>query len=202
MSREALEKAGVRDGYGAAAYIRAHQNEAQRRIMDEDAAEVGAFIVQSWAGGKVISAVFRGVRYIFVLRQGARAITLVEGGGLAVHEALGGHLIRDHVGKSISQLLARAITDPMTRVASSFVSREVAEQAVAKTINANAAKIADWIAKGAKGRLPIEGAMQSGVGTVVTAEGAVVVSSSVRVVLVAAPQTAQGYRILTGFPTL
>lgn len=61
----------------------------------------------------------------------------MDGGGLAAHEAAGGHLLLKHVGQSESQLMARLAAEPRITGSSSFYDRAVAESAVSDALDAN-----------------------------------------------------------------
>lgn len=67
----------------------------------------------------------------FTAKDAAKAVsTIVPGGGLAAHEAAGGHLIAKHVGQSEAQLLSRLSAEPRITGSSSFYDRAFAEKAV------------------------------------------------------------------------
>ncbi|MDA1476052.1 RNase A-like domain-containing protein [Bacillus changyiensis] len=72
---------------------------------------------------------------------------LAPGGGLAAHEAKGGHLIDRHVGKSDKQLLKRLKNNPKITGSSTFKDRMTAEK-VADTVlrdPKNIEKIQKWL---------------------------------------------------------
>lgn len=147
--------------------------------------EVGA--VES-AGGA--AAVLRGA-----------SSTLVPGGGLAAHEAAGGHALARHVGQTDGALLARLRAQPGISGASTFSSRAVAETSIADVLEANASEIQAWLG-GTGGKLVLTGRSTMPVGRYVS-QGAEPVSdvSGVTVVLRRDPTLSIGYRIQTGFPT-
>lgn len=78
---------------------------------------------------------------------------LVPGGGLKVHEELGGHLIWKHVGKEASFLQARLRDEPYLKAASTFDSRSEAETAISYVLSANRTKVVAWESTGARGTL-------------------------------------------------
>ena len=139
----------------------------------------------------------------FGLRTAEEALfsRIVPGGGLAAHEAAGGHLLLKHVGQTESQLMARLAAEPGITGASSFSSRAAAENAVSGALDANASNISRWLS-GSSGRLRIDYTASNPVGISVArgTSGAVEVNSK-RIILVRDPKLPTGYRIQTGFPT-
>jgi len=75
---------------------------------------------------------------------------IVEGGGLAAHEAAGGHVIARHVGLEAAALDARQLP-----VASTFLSRAEAEAAAAAALSQNSGQVAAWLQAGAVGNLKL-----------------------------------------------
>lgn len=59
---------------------------------------------------------------------------IVPGGGLAGHEAKGGHLIARHVGKTDEELFQRLKSDSKITAASTFIDRAVAEKVASKVL--------------------------------------------------------------------
>ncbi|MFT4262692.1 MAG: RHS repeat-associated core domain-containing protein [Nocardioides sp.] len=125
---------------------------------------------------------------------------LVPGGGLAAHEAAGGHALARHLGMTDADLLARLSAQPGITGASSFSSRAVAESSVAGLLDANASGISSWLA-GSGGKLVLNGSV--GITGRYVAQGSTAVSnvSGVRAVLVRDANMSIGYRIQTAFPT-
>ncbi|MGG3846409.1 RNase A-like domain-containing protein [Aeribacillus composti] len=60
---------------------------------------------------------------------------LAPGGGLAAHEARGGHLISRHVGKTDAELLQRLKDNPKITGASTFKDRATAEKVASEVLN-------------------------------------------------------------------
>ncbi|WP_051529945.1 RNase A-like domain-containing protein [Anoxybacteroides tepidamans] len=60
---------------------------------------------------------------------------LAPGGGLAAHEARGGHLIARHVGKTDAELLQRLKDNPKITGASTFKDRATAEKVASEVLN-------------------------------------------------------------------
>lgn len=60
---------------------------------------------------------------------------LTPGGGLAAHEARGGHLIARHVGKTDAELLQRLKDNPKITGASTFKDRATAEKVASEVLN-------------------------------------------------------------------
>lgn len=62
-------------------------------------------------------------------------LLLPPGGGLAAHEARGGHLIARHVGKTDAELLQRLKDNPKITGASTFTDRATAEKVASEVLN-------------------------------------------------------------------
>ncbi len=134
--------------------------------------------------------------------QAGERTVLAPGGGLVAHEAAGGHTLLKHVGRTEAQLVQRLVDEPWVGASSTFTSRTAAELWVARAIDANAAKITDWLATGPTKPMPFT-MSGNGVPTGVTVpRGAVAIQAAtgVRVVLVADSTVPLGYRILTAYP--
>jgi len=73
--------------------------------------------------------------------------SLTPGGGLASHEARGGHLLERHVGKTDEELLQRMQSNPRITGASTFTDRASAEKIVATILNnpRNEVRIQSWL---------------------------------------------------------
>ncbi|ATO36861.1 hypothetical protein B1691_01610 [Geobacillus sp. 47C-IIb] len=72
---------------------------------------------------------------------------LAPGGGLAAHEARGGHLIARHVGKTDEELLQRLKDNPKIKGASTFKDRATAERVASEVLNDpnNQKMIQEWL---------------------------------------------------------
>ncbi len=136
-------------------------------------------------------------------KEAAKAVSpIVPGGGLAAHEAAGGHLIAKHVGQSEAQLLSRLSAEPKITGSSSFYDRTFAEKAVSQTLDMKQTEIASWLS-GSANRLRLDHTLSSPVGiSVARGASSAVDASSVRVILVRDSKMPTGYKILTGFPTV
>jgi filamentous hemagglutinin len=130
------------------------------------------------------------------LAEGA-ASPIVEGGGLAAHEAAGGHLLARHVGLDAAALDVRLATNLRLRMASSFASRAEAEAAASSVLGQNSAAVSAWLRSGAVGRLTLDGGFSGG--TVRLLGGYSVEGTAARLVLQG--DGASSYFILTGYPT-
>jgi hypothetical protein len=122
---------------------------------------------------------------------------LVEGGGLAAHEAAGGHLLAKHVGQAESALAARLAAQPGIPAASTFLSRAEAEAAISNVMAQRSGDIASWVANGANGTRAFDGAFSGG-SVLVRGASSSVAGNGARVVL--RGSGGGGYFILTGFP--
>lgn len=126
---------------------------------------------------------------------------LVPGGGLAAHEAAGGHALARHVGMSDADLIARIGSSPGISGASSFSSRAVAEATTADLLAANSSQVSTWLG-GTGGKLVLSGPAGGNVGRYVAQGSTTVIDATgSTVVLIRDASTGVGYRIQTAFPT-
>ena len=109
----------------------------------------------------------------------------------------GGHTLAKHVGKSEDFLRNRLVTGPNITGASTFYSREVAEDSLAEVLQAHDRLIRSWLA-GPKRKLVIVSPVSRACGLVFLTPGADPLESSViRVVLRRSDALGLGYRIHT-----
>lgn len=116
---------------------------------------------------------------------------------------IGGHTIREHVGKTEAQLFARFPLKKTLQASSSFTDLQTAEAAISATVRANARAIKAWSRSAAVGSKPK--AFYHDVGSVVgigVQRGSTTVSqlSNVRVVLNMKSYNGMPYYILTAHP--
>lgn len=116
---------------------------------------------------------------------------------------IGGHTIREHVGKTEVQLFARFPLKKTLQASSSFTDLQTAEAAISATVRANARAIKAWSRSAAVGSKPK--AFYHDVGSVVgigVQRGSTTVSqlSNVRVVLNMKSYNGMPYYILTAHP--
>ena len=117
---------------------------------------------------------------------------------------IGGHTIREHVGKTEAELFERFVRKPSLPKTSSFHNLDIAERAISATIRANAREIAAWSRSAAAvGSKPMK--LEHNVGSVVgigVQRGSTTVSqlSSVRVLLNMRSYNGMPYYILTAHP--
>jgi len=127
----------------------------------------------------------------------------IPGGGLGMHEANGGHLLRKHVGQTDHELAGRMAADNPAAV-STFDDYEVAERSAADAIIANQASIDAWMRTPAmtlmfehqSNSTPITGRTHTRSAAMSQPAG------RTRVVLKKNRDMPNGYIVLTGFPTL
>lgn len=125
----------------------------------------------------------------------------VPGGGLQAHENAGGHLIKDHVGKSREELTRRLISDPKIPFSSTFQNQEIAEAAVSSAIRANTRQIADHVTSQATSNKVIDHTFSSPVGEVIARNSSrFVQTSKLRVIIKNDDKMPDGYLIVTGYP--
>ncbi|BBA75767.1 T7SS effector LXG polymorphic toxin [Bacillus velezensis] len=124
---------------------------------------------------------------------------LAPGGGLAAHEAKGGHLIERHVGKTDEELLERLQINKKIRASSSFTDRPTAERVANETLIKHKKEIEEWLKSDVNDPLPLPYR-----GTEVIGRGVCKGSNEVkdmtnaRIVL---KKNEDGSFILTGYPT-
>lgn len=66
---------------------------------------------------------------------------------LARDEALGGHTLARHVGRTDEQLKQRLEREPGISAASTYADKETAERVVAETLAQASARIRDWLSR-------------------------------------------------------
>jgi hypothetical protein len=127
---------------------------------------------------------------------------IVPGGGLAAHEAQGGHLIIKHVGRTDTQLAQRLQAEPNIPAASTFMNRAEAEAAVSEALSANSQKVTQFLNSN-KGKTSFSHDLSRPVG-VSMLNGLTHSQSASKLLLVLkkAPALPLGYFLLTGFPEL
>lgn len=124
----------------------------------------------------------------------------VPGGGLAAHEAAGGHLLVKHVGRTERQLRERFESEPDLNFSSSFNDRAPAEYAVSETLNAHLGLI-DAFLKGSGKQLVLDHTLPKVAGvSAVRGESGLLQVSKVRLILRKKSSMQAGYLILTGYP--
>ncbi len=145
-----------------------------------------SYVVENGSAGSALNAPFS---------------PLAEGGGLAAHEAAGGHLLLKHVGQSESQLMQRLASEPTITGSSSFYDRATAESAISDTLAVRQPEISAWLAS-SKPQFKVEYSLPKDVGITVTrGASSAVDTSNLRLILRRDPTMPSGYRIHTGFPT-
>jgi hypothetical protein len=100
-------------------------------------------------GGRLVREGEQGVAAVRALRAaGAQdgISRLVPGGGLAVHEAAGGHTLSKHVGKDVGFLEDRLRDEPALEFASNFYSRQHAEDSISDLLESKRSEIDGWLA--------------------------------------------------------
>ncbi|MCF4998995.1 RHS repeat protein, partial [Pseudomonas syringae] len=125
---------------------------------------------------------------------------IVPGGGLAAHEAQGGHLIAKHVGRTDAQLAQRLRNEPNIPAASTFPNRSVAESAVSDALSANSLRIKKFL-ESSKIKTTISHQFTSPIGvSIVNGQPQVLAAHRLLLVLKKDPKLPLGYFLLTGFP--
>ncbi len=123
-------------------------------------------------------------------------------GGLSTtvgaEDALGGHIVERHVGKSVEELAERAAAKGLD-FASSFDDVAAAERHIAQALASAEDQIGPWLASG-ESKLRIDGMLSEVTGLSATGAAAAHRVRGIRVILVRAPESPSGYRIVTAFP--
>ncbi|WP_316274628.1 ribonuclease YeeF family protein [Bacillus halotolerans] len=128
---------------------------------------------------------------------------LAPGGGLAAHEAKGGHLIERHVGKTDGELFQRLIKDTKISGSSSFKDRATAEKVASSVLSdpQNITKIKKWLSNpNSRRTLPLR---YKGDGEVLgrrVEKGSNVAKDATNATIVL-KKSKNGEFILTGYPT-
>lgn len=122
-----------------------------------------------------------------------------QSGWLRDHNVPPGHTIDKHVGKSVDDLQDRIIRDGRAR-ASSFADELSAESLINDALNRRATDIRTWLASGSKEKLVIDVEMGRVTGSTALADGSVLKSTAIRVVLIPKSSMDEGWQLLTAFP--
>lgn len=133
--------------------------------------------------------------------DGPDAPAEVPGGGLEAHEAVGGHLIERHVGKSEDWLVDRVRRENIS-AASSFRDLGEAEHFVAATLAGHQDRIDAWLDGRGGNRLVVDARFDASTGiSVGRGDSSAEDVFSVRLVLERSDRLDTGYRIVTGYPS-
>jgi hypothetical protein len=125
---------------------------------------------------------------------------IVPGGGLAAHEARGGHLIAKHVGRSEAQLRERLDSEPHVPIASTFPDRATAESAASSVLKTKKKEIENFLSDTLEKSLLLQQSFPSPVGVgVIRKTGKLEPLSVVTLVLRKSNKSPTGYNLHTGF---
>lgn len=163
------------------------------------------------AHGESVSAASLGFEFAAAIPLGGNAmrslraaddvVHLVPGGGLAAHEAAGGHTLAKHVGKSEAFLRNRLATEPRLRAASTFYDRQVAEECIYELIKSNPERLRAWLA-GSRFQMKLTGTFPAAVGRLIPCDSATITDEyGTRVVLRRTKVLPTGYYIYTAMVT-
>ncbi|WP_413324767.1 ribonuclease YeeF family protein [Bacillus inaquosorum] len=128
---------------------------------------------------------------------------LAPGGGLAAHEAKGGHLIERHVGKTDEELIQRLDKSKMSNKkisgSSSFKDRATAERVANSALTNNKAKIKKWLNSDVKKPLVLSYKGNEVLGRgIPKGEDTITDLTNAKIIL---KKNKDGSFILTGYPT-
>jgi hypothetical protein len=105
---------------------------------------IGLDALGALPGGRFARAGEQGAKAVRAIEAG-HVSRLVPGGGLAAHEAAGGHTLLKHVDKTAEQLRQRLADEPTIHRSSSFYSRAAAEDAVSEMLARHHGQIQNWL---------------------------------------------------------
>lgn len=116
---------------------------------------------------------------------------------LAEHQALGGHSLAKHVGRSDEQLAQRLVDEPTIPAASSFVDEATANRVVTTLLDQRAEDVAKWL-EGPRRQLSLSTTLGEPVGRVWPRDAAAAVDSSqLKLILRRTHDSASGYYVHT-----
>ncbi|MDP9448977.1 RNase A-like domain-containing protein, partial [Pseudomonas sp.] len=128
------------------------------------------------------------------------AVSKVPGGGLAAHEAAGGHLIERHVGQTTAQLASRLVAEPNIPAASTFQNLTTAESVVSRSLASHNQQIHTFLS-GSTDKLIIRDRHQKPVGlSLIRGSSQTIPVYKLLLVLKRDRTMPDGYLILTGYP--
>jgi len=188
---------------GAACLAAATVLAAAQVAVDAARRARGEHVSAASLGLEMAAAIPLGGNAVRGLRTADHVTHLVPGGGLLAHEGLdGGHTIAKHVGKSEDFLRNRLATEPRLDMASTFFTREAAENVLTQLLDANAREIQHWLVHGPKG-LVLTGRVPHPIGFAVL-RGATgpVEAAGIRLVLRRNVTMSMGFRIHTAMVEL
>ncbi|HEX8081190.1 MAG TPA: RNase A-like domain-containing protein [Jatrophihabitans sp.] len=158
----------------------------------------GEQVSNTHLGLQLAAAVPIGGSAVRGLRAAGNVTHLVPGGGLMAHEGLeGGHTLAKHVGKTEDYLRHRLATEPQLKAASTFYDREIAENTIARVLDAHGPRVNRWL-EGTGKTHRLVGSMPQHVGVVITRTSTGPVDASVvKLVLRRSSAMPTGFRIHT-----
>lgn len=158
--------------------------------------QIGLDALGALPGGRFVREGEQGVRAI----EAVRGSRLVPGGGLAAHEAAGGHTLLKHVDKTAEQLRQRLAAEPHLERSSSFYDRATAEEALSGVLAQHDGQIQDWL-RGAEMKLQLTGRAGRPVGlTLQRGKAEATEVTGVMFYLRRDSKMSGGYYIRTAFP--
>ncbi len=152
-------------------------------------------------GFELAAAIPLGGNAMRSLRAADDVVHLVPGGGLAAHEAAGGHTLAKHVGKSEAFLRNRLATEPHLKAASTFYDRQTAENAIAGALSAHQRTLTAWLG-GQRYELVLKTQLLAPVGTLITrASSTATAARGLRIVIRRNTEMHNGYLLITAMVT-
>ncbi len=170
--------------------------------------------VEAKSANNIGLAIDIGVPLAFSAAILAMRVAAVKAGriNLATHEAapgsaVGGHTVLKHLDQTEAMLRRRLVLEPHIPAATTFLNRNVAEEAISRALQLASPQITKWAQKGAAGftvnYLPIVVPVGKIIGQgVVRATGKLTPMTRVRVVLKYEFFNGKPYYVLTAYPCL
>jgi uncharacterized protein YukE len=160
---------------------------------------IGLDALGALPGGRFVRAGEQGARAVRAIEAGPVS-RLVPGGGLAAHEAAGGHTLLKHVDKTAEQLRQRLVDEPNLERSSSFYDRGTAEDVLSRVLAQHDGQIQNWLG-GAEVKLQLVGRAGRPVGlTLQSGKAEAVEVTGLMLYLRRDSKMPGGYFIRTAFP--
>lgn len=161
----------------------------------------GEAVTATSLGFELAAAIPLGGNAMRSLRAADDVVHLVPGGGLAAHEAAGGHTLAKHVGKSEAFLRNRLATEPHLTAVSTFYDRQTAENAIAGVLQTHQRTVDSWLGR-RKFELVLRAQLSTPSGTLITKKTSIVAPAhGIRIVIRRNAKMPSGYLLVTAMVT-
>jgi hypothetical protein len=157
----------------------------------------GESVSNASLGFELAAAIPLGGNAMRSLRAADDVVHLVPGGGLAAHEAAGGHTLAKHVGKSEAFLRNRLATEPHLKGASTFFDRQTAEHCIAGTLRVDQRKVDSWLV-GREKKLILRNRLPTPIGVLMTSvNSGAIPAHGIKIILRRDTEMQGGYLLIT-----